>query len=116
MFPWHQYLLALLFILGGANHFRIPKIYKKIMPSYIPAHSSLVLATGILEMIFGFMLITQESQHIGAIGILVLLILFIPIHVHMLIHKEASLKLPRWVLILRIPLQLLLIYWVYLYV
>ena len=86
------------------------------MPSYIPAHSSFVLATGILEMIFGLMLITQESQHIGAFGILVLLILFIPIHVHMLIHKEASLKLPRWILILRIPLQLLLIYWVYLYV
>ena len=115
MFPWHQYLLALLFILGGVNHFRTPNIYKKIMPSYIPAHTSLVLATGIFEMIFGLMLITQESQQIGAIGILVLLILFIPIHVHMLINKEASLKLPRWLLILRIPLQLLLIYWVYLY-
>ena len=116
MFPWHQYLLAVLFILGGVNHFRKPKLYEKIMPSYIPAHSSLVLISGIIEMIFGFMLITQESQKIGAIGILVLLILFIPVHFHMLTNKEASLKLPRWVLILRIPLQLLLIYWAYLYI
>lgn len=116
MFPWHQYLLAVLFILGGVNHFRKPKLYERIMPSYIPAHSSLVLASGIIEMIFGFMLISQESQKIGAIGIIVLLILFIPIHIYMLNNKEASLNLPRWVLILRIPLQILLIYWAYLYI
>jgi uncharacterized membrane protein len=34
----------------------------------------------------------------------------------MLNNKEASLKLPRWVLILRIPLQILMIYWAYLYI
>ena len=116
MFPWHQYLLAILFILGGVNHFRKPKLYERIMPSYIPSHSSLVLISGIIEMIFGFMVITQESQEIGAIGIIVLLILFIPIHFHMLNNKEASLNFPKWVLIIRIPLQLLLIYWAYLYV
>lgn len=86
------------------------------MPPYIPAHKSLVLVSGIVEMIFGFMLITQESQRIGASGIIVLLILFIPIHFYMLFNKEASLKLPKWVLILRIPLQILLIYWAYWYV
>lgn len=116
MFPWHQYVLALLFILGGVNHFRKPKLYERIMPYYIPAHSSLVVISGIIEMIFGFMLITQESQKIGATGIIVLLILFIPIHINMLNNKEASLKLPRWVLILRIPLQILMIYWAYLYI
>lgn len=116
MFPWHQYLLALLFILGGANHFRKPKLYKKIMPSYIPAHSSLVLATGIIEMIVGFMLITQESQQIGAMGIVVLLILFTPIHFHMLMNKKASLNLPKWLLIVRIPIQLGLMIWACLYI
>ena len=116
MFPWHHYLLALLFILGGANHFRKPKLYEKIMPSYIPVHSSLVLATGIVEMIFGFMLITQESQQIGAAGIIGLLILFTPIHFHMLKNKEASLNLPKWLLMIRIPLQLGLIIWAYSYI
>jgi len=115
MFPWHQYLLAVLFILGGMNHFRKPKIYERIMPPYFPMKSSLVSVSGIMEMIFGFMLITAENQQIGAWGIFVLLILFIPIHIYMLQNKEASLKLPKWVLILRIPLQLGLIYWVYLY-
>ncbi len=115
MFPWHQYLLALIFILGGANHFRKPKFYERIMPPYIPAHSSLVLASGIIEMIFGFMLITGESQTIGAWGIVGLLIIFIPVHVHMLQDENASLKLPKWLLILRILLQGALIYWAFLY-
>jgi len=115
MFPWHQYLLAVIFILGGVNHFRKPKIYERIMPPYLPAHNSLVLISGILEMLFGFMLITKENQPIGAWGIIILLVLFIPIHIYMLQDKKASLKLPKWVLIIRLPLQAALIYWVLLY-
>lgn len=115
MFPWHQYVLALIFILSGVNHFRKPKLYKRIMPSYIPAQSSIVLASGIVEMIFGFMLITQESQQIGAWGIIGLLILFIPVHIFMLQDEKASLKLPKWLLFLRLLLQIGLIYWAYLY-
>jgi len=115
MFPWHQYLLGLLFILGGVNHFRKPKLYERIMPSYIPAQSSLVLASGIVEMILGFMLITKDSQSIGAWGIILLLIVFIPVHFFMLQNKKASLKLPKWILIIRIPLQFALMYWAFLY-
>ncbi len=116
MFPWHQYVLALLFIIGGFSHFRKPKIYEKIIPPYIPAASSLVLISGVVEMIVGFMLITQESVSIGAWAMIVLLILFFPVHIHMLQHKEASLKLPSWVLWLRLFLQFALIYWAYQYV
>ncbi len=116
MFPWHQYLLAVVFILGGVNHFRKPKLYERIMPLYIPSHKSLVMFTGILEMIFGLMLIAEENQLMGAWGIIILLVLFIPVHIFMLQNKKASLKLPKWVLILRLPLQLGLMAWAYLYV
>lgn len=115
MFPWHQYLLAILFLLAGFNHFRKPKLYQRVIPNYIPYKSSMVLLTGILEMIFGFMLITNESQHIGAWGIIILLILFIPVHLFMLQNEQASLKLPKWVLVLRLPLQLVIMYWSFLY-
>jgi uncharacterized membrane protein len=61
------------------------------------------------------MINTKESQSIGAWGIIVLLILFIPVHVHMLQHKEASMKIPKWLLIARFPMQLAIMYWAYLY-
>ena len=115
MFPWHQYLLGLLFILGGVNHFHKPKLYERIIPPYIPAQSSLVLASGIAEMILGFILITNESQSIGAWGIIILLIVFIPVHIFMLQNKKASLNLSKWILIIRIPLQFALMYWAYQY-
>lgn len=115
MFPWHQYLLALLFVIAGFMHLQKPKMYEKILPPYIPSHKSIVLLSGIIEMILGFMLITSNTQVMAAWSIIVMLILFLPVHVFMLQNKKASLKLPNWILILRIPLQFALIYWVYQY-
>ena len=115
MLPWHQYILGLLFIVAGMNHFRTPKIYERIIPPYIPARSTTVLLSGILEMILGLILLNKESTHIAAWGIIILLIIFIPVHFYMLQNEKASLNLPKWVLILRIPLQLGLIYWAFLY-
>ena len=116
MLPWHQYLLGVLLVLAGVNHFRKPKLYERIVPPYIPAAATVVILSGVLEMVLGFMLMNKNSQTEAAIGIIVMLILFIPAHIYMLQNKKASLKLPKWALILRFPLQLALMYWAYLYV
>jgi uncharacterized membrane protein len=116
MLPWHQYLIGALFVLAGANHFRQPKIYERIMPPYIPAKQTMVMLSGIAEMILGFMILTPESQVMAAWSIIVMLILFLPVHIYMLQNEEASMKLPKWVLILRIPLQFGLMSWAYQYV
>ncbi len=115
-FPWHHYLLAVIFIAGGANHIRVPKLYKKIMPPYLPNHDLLVGLTGILEMVGGFMLITASSQQLGAYLIIILLISFFTVHIHMIMQKKARLKLPLWLLCLRIPIQFGLIYWASFYI
>jgi uncharacterized membrane protein len=115
MFPWHQYLLALIFIVGGFFHLHKPYIYLKITPTYIPFKKTIVLVTGIIEMIAGFMLITKESQEYGAVLILILLLAFFSVHIHMLVNKKASLKLPKWALWGRLFLQFILIYWAFLY-
>lgn len=86
------------------------------MPPYIPAHKTMVLLSGILEMILGFMLLNPPTQQIAGWGIMILMLLFLPIHFYMLQEKKASLKLPRWVLIIRIPLQFFIMYWAYFYV
>lgn len=113
--PWHQYVMAVIYILAGINHFRSPKMYEHIMPPYIPAPSSMVVLSGVFEMVFGLMLLNPETQSIAAWGIILMLLVFFTVHIHMLTHERASMKLPRWVLIARIPLQFLLIYWAFLY-
>lgn len=116
MLPWHQYLLGILFVLAGVNHFRKPKLYERIIPPYIPEKGSMVIVSGVAEMVLGFMLMNKNTQVEAAWGIIILLILFIPVHIYMLQEKEASLKLPKWVLILRLPLQILLMVWAYQYI
>ncbi len=114
--PWHQYLLGILFAIAGVMHFTKPKIYERIMPPYIPEPKTMVLLSGIAEMVLGFMLLNVETQWIAAWGIIVLLVSFFSVHIYMLQNEKASLKMPRWALWLRLPLQFGLIYWAYQYV
>ena len=95
----------------GANHFRTPKIYERIMPLYIPSPSFMVLLSGITEMITGFLLLNPQTQTLGVWCIIGQLVIFLAVHIHMLQNKEASLQLPKWFLMLRIPLQFGLMYW-----
>ncbi|MBK5214768.1 MAG: hypothetical protein JJE55_14035 [Flavobacteriaceae bacterium] len=115
MLPWHQYLMGVLIVLAGMNHFRKPKLYESIIPPYIPAHSTMVMVSGIVEMALGFMLMNKNSQEVAAWGIIAMLIIFIPVHIYMLQDEKAAMKMPKWVLILRLPLQFGLMYWAYLY-
>ncbi|HLT49560.1 MAG TPA: MauE/DoxX family redox-associated membrane protein [Aequorivita sp.] len=115
MLPWHQYLIGVLFVLAGMNHFRKPKLYERIMPPYIPAHSAMVMLSGFVEMILGFMIMNKNTQNEAAWGIIIMLVAFLPVHIYMLQNEHAAMKLPKWVLILRLPLQFGLMYWAYLY-
>lgn len=116
MLPWHQYLFGLLFIIAGLTHFTKPKMYLQIMPPYIPAHKTMVMLSGLAEMALGFLVLNPDTQAIAAWGIITLLVLFIPIHIYMLQNEKAAMKLPKWLLWLRLPLQLALMFWAYQYI
>lgn len=116
MLPWHQYVLGVLYVIAGMNHFRKPKLYERIMPPYIPAHKEMVLLSGIAEMILGFLIMNKDTQTFAAWAIIGMLAVFLTVHFHMLKDERASLKLPKWVLVARIPLQFALMYWAYQYV
>lgn len=107
--------MGVLFVLAGMNHFRKPKIYERIMPPYIPAHSTMVMLSGVAEMVLGFMLMNKNSQEFAAWAIIAMLIVFIPVHIYMLQNEKAAMKMPKWALIIRLPLQFGLIYWAFLY-
>jgi uncharacterized membrane protein len=114
--PWHQYLMALIYIIAGINHFRNPKLYIKIIPPYIPNASLVNKTSGFFEIIFGIMMLFRSLASIAAVGIIILLIGFFATHFYMLQNEKASLGLPKRFLIFRLPLQIILIYWSYLYI
>lgn len=116
MYPWHLYAMALLYIFAGIFHFIKPKIYLRIMPNYLPNHKLLVYLSGLAEIILGISIAIPVLKNIALSLIILMLIVFIMVHVYMLTNKKASVGLPKWVLILRLPLQFFLMYWAYSYI
>ncbi|AXT58442.1 DoxX family membrane protein [Aquimarina sp. AD1] len=108
---WHLYILSGIFIIAGIFHFIKPKAFMRIMPLYIPYHKQLVYLSGITEIIAGIGLLFAQTRFFSIWSIICMLILFFPVHIHMLMNKKAGLNLPKSILIFRLLLQFGLIYW-----
>lgn len=113
--PWHLYLMALIYTVAGLNHFRNPKLYQKIIPPYFPNPKLLNVISGFAEIILGIALLIPMLSSYAAWGIIALLIAVFPTHIYMYQNEKAGMRLPKLVLLLRMPLQLVLIYWAYIY-
>lgn len=113
--PWHLYLMAIIYIIAGLNHFRNPRLYLKIIPPYLPNPKAVNLISGLAEIVLGVVLLIPFLTSIAAWGVIALLIAVFPTHIYMYQNPKARMGLPLWALILRMPLQLVLIYWAYQY-
>ena len=113
--PWHLYLMAVLYIVAGLNHFRNPKMYIRIIPPFFKNPSLLNKISGFAEVLLGILLLFPSTTSLGAWGLIALLIAIFPANIYMLTNEKAGSGLPKWLLLLRIPIQLALIYWAYLY-
>ena len=107
--------MAVFYIVAGMGHFIKPQWYLRVMPPQYPSPGTLVLLTGILEIALGALLFLPALKNWGLYGIMGMLVLFLSVHTHMLKSKEAAAGIPRWILILRLPLQFVLMYWAYSY-
>lgn len=113
--PWHLYVMALLYVVAGINHFRNPRVYLKIIPPYFSNPNLINWMSGLAEIILGICLCIPLVSQYAAWGIIALLIAIFPANLHMYKNDKASLGLPKWMRLLRLPLQLLLIYWAFQY-
>lgn len=114
-YPWHFLLMAGMYILAGIFHFLKPKAYLRIMPRYLPKHRLLVYLSGAAEIILGIALLFQETKTAAIYGIILMLLIFLLVHIYMLSSKKAGAGIPFWALLLRVPLQFVLIWWAYFY-
>lgn len=109
--PWHYHMMAGMYVLAGLAHWLFPKAYLRILPRWVPWGRFTVWASGLLEVALGIGLWFPETRVVSLYGIMGMLLLFMPVHTHMLSDSRAGGGLPRWALWLRIPLQGFLIYW-----
>ncbi len=105
------YLMAALYVGAGVNHFLQPAMYLSIMPPYMPWHAALVKVSGGAEIALGLLLIPASTRRLASIGIIFLLIAVFPANVQMAINYAYQHNPATWLAILRLPLQVLLIWW-----
>jgi uncharacterized membrane protein len=113
--PVLKWLLGVLFVLAGLNHFLNPEFYVKIVPPYLPWPSELVLVSGVFEILGGVGLLIPRVRVVSAWGLIALLVAVFPANLHMALHPEDFPQLPPAALWVRLPLQGLLIAWAYRY-
>ena len=110
-----RYLLGVLFVAAGVNHFVSPAFYVGIMPTYVPWHPQLVFLSGIAEVALGGLLLFRRWAAWAGWGLVVLLVAIFPANVHMALHPELYPSISPLVLWLRLPLQAVFIAWAWCY-
>ncbi len=109
------WILAALFVVAGVLHFVIPDSYTRIVPRWLPAPRLLVYVSGVFEMLGGAGLLVPRVRRPAAWGLIALLIAVFPANIHMLqaAHAAGGPTLAQTLLWIRLPLQPLLMWWVY---
>lgn len=111
----HRYFIGSLFILAGILHFVKPAFFMKIMPEYLPWHKPLVLISGFFEVLGGIGIMIPALQLYASWGLVLLLLAVFPANITMFQKAQHTrgFTLYTGMLLLRLPLQFVLIWWVY---
>lgn len=109
------YLMSLLYIVAGLYHFINPQVYLQIMPPWLPWQKLLVYISGVAEITLGLGILYKPWRSMAAWGIIFLLIAIFPANIQMAINYHYENHPRFWGSMLRLPLQIFLIWWAYTY-
>ena len=105
--------LALFFLGAGIMHFVKPGAYEATVPDALPSHREIVYLSGVAEIAGALALLDRRSAPWAAWWLIALLVAVFPANVNMAVNAERFKAVPEVLLWLRLPLQPLLILWVW---
>jgi uncharacterized membrane protein len=110
--------LTAFFAFGGTMHFVIPRRYEAIMPPSFPRHREAVMVSGVAEIAGALAVIPPPTRRLARWWLIGLLAAIFPANIHMAINPEQVRgldleRIPRWALWARLPLQPLMMLWVW---
>lgn len=108
---WHFYLMVFMYAVAGIFHLVKPKMYLKIMPQYMPNPKALVFWSGAAELVLSLGLLFNETRTMSIYGVVLMLLIFLPIHIYMIKEDPKKIGAPRWFSVIRFPMQFGLIWW-----
>jgi len=110
-----RWLLALFFVVAGANHFVSPEIYRALMPPSLPWPDLLIGLSGVAEVAGGIGVMIPSLRKAAGWGLITLLVAVFPANLHAASHglSVGDVAVPPWILWARLPFQLVFIAWVW---
>ncbi len=105
-----------LLILAGLNHFLNPEFYLKIIPPFLPAPETLNWASGAAEVVGGLGTLHPTTRRAAGWLLITTLVAVFPANLYMALRPSEFPDAPGGGLglLVRLPLQVLFIYWVWL--
>ncbi len=104
-------------VFAGLYHFINPQFYLPLIPDYIPFKGFVNVLSGIAEIILGVLLLSTRWRKLAGIGLILLMLAFIPAHIHFIRLGNCvpgGLCVPAWVGWARLLIvHPLLIYWIF---
>ncbi len=107
-----QVLLALFLGYAGIQHFLKPAFYEPFVPAFMPAKTVIVYASGVVELLLGILLLVPKYTKLAATGIIILMLVFLPIHVWDVFSETPAIG-SHGAALIRLPVQFLFIAWAY---
>lgn len=93
------YAMVVFYLVAGLNHFLNPEFYLPLIPGYLPKPHLLNLMSGLAEVGLALALLFRSTRRWAALGIVCMLVAFIPAHLHFIQagHCVGNLCVPPWV-------------------
>lgn len=105
-------LYSIILVGAGILHFVHERDFRKIVPKILPLRRTIVLVSGVFEMIFSVLLWVKKGQSVTGKLLALFMIAVFPANVYMAVKRisfQAGKQANPWILWLRLPLQLPLI-------
>jgi uncharacterized membrane protein len=103
-----------LFLASGTLHFAKPELFRQIVPPALPDLAALVAISGVAEIAGAAGLWLPATRRPASLGLIALLFAVFPANVYMAVEHERFARVaPAWLLYCRLPLQVVLLGWVW---
>ncbi|MFP9115481.1 hypothetical protein ACLI1A_16200 [Flavobacterium sp. RHBU_3] len=112
--------LSVMLIFTAIGHFKFTAGMVLMVPDFVPQKKLLVLLTGIFEIAFAMLIMIAATRYYAALVLLAFLIVIFPANINAAFkavnYEQANFEGPGPAyLFFRIPLQFVLLFWVYIF-
>jgi uncharacterized membrane protein len=106
-------VLGVVMVLAGIFHFVAPETYLMMMPDYLPWHLPLVYISGVFEIVLGIAVFIEPVRALAGWGLVALFVAVLPANLWMATEgvQPPGMEMSPTMAWLRLPMQLLLMYW-----